>query len=118
MAKITLKAPDLQVADGDDKIYFRFTLNAEASLVIYIYSIGVIMPTIGVIMPTLVRILICGTLEAGDYSSRQKAVLWDRISGPYLPTEPHTRQSAGFYMMEAVLDGSTSVLTSVKFELD
>ena len=64
---LKLYTPDLQ-CNADGRIWIRFTLSVENPVEFQIYAVG----------GTLVRTLECGTLAMGDYTSRQKAVLWDR----------------------------------------
>lgn len=94
MAKIKFYPPDLR-CNVNDKIWFRFSIDDSASVVFKIYD------TLG----SLVETLNAGTLEAGDYTSRQKAILWDRKDSG------GSRVSAATYTVVAEIDGGSQTGT-------
>ena len=86
----SLYAPDTQ-CDESDKIWFRFTVETQGSIELRIRNLN----------DVLVRTLTCGTLPMGDYTSRQKAVLWDRTD------DDGSRVASGSnYSVQIVFNGS------------
>lgn len=73
---LSLYPPDV-CCSSDNKIFIRFKLFAlPSSITDNFYNIKVVI--MQYITGVLVREMSCGNLASGDYTSRGKAVLWDK----------------------------------------